>query len=65
MSDNATAISYVNHMGGTKSALCNDIAREIWNWVLGKETWISANHIPAQEHTEADQISRTFTDQTE
>ena len=65
MSDNATAISYVNHMGGTKSALCNDIAREIWNWVLGKETWISANHILGQEHTEADQIFRTFTDHNE
>ena len=65
MSDNATAISYVNHMGGTKSARCNDIAREIWNWVLGKGIWISANHIPGQENAEADQMSRTFTDHTE
>ena len=63
MSDNAIAISYVNHMGGTKSARCNDIAREIW--VLGKGTWISANHIPGQENTEADQMSCTFTDHTE
>ena len=65
MSDNAAAISYINHMGGIKSARCNNIAREIWNWVLGKEILISANHIPGQENTEADQMSRTFTDHTE
>ena len=65
MSDNATAISYVDHMGETKSARCNDIAREIWNWLLGKGIWICANHIPGQENTEADQMSCTFTDHTE
>ena len=65
MSDNAAAISYINHMGGTKSARSNDIAREIWDWVLGKGIWISANHILGQENTEADQMSRTFTDHTE
>ena len=65
MSDNATAISYINHMGGTKSARCNDIARVIWNWVLWKGIWITANHIPGKENTEADQMSRTFTDHTE
>ena len=65
MSDNTTAISYVDHMDGTKSAGCNDIAREIWNWVLGKRIRISANHIPEQDNTEADQIFRTFTDHTE
>ena len=31
MSDNATAIPYFNQIGGTKSARCNDIARETWN----------------------------------
>ena len=48
MSDNAKAISYINHMGRTKSARCNDIAREIRNWVLRKGIWISANHIPGK-----------------
>ena len=65
VSDNATAISYVNHTGGTKSARCNDIAREIWNWVLGTGIWISENNIPGQENAEADEMSRTFTDHTE
>ena len=61
MSDNAIAISYINHVGGTKSARCSDITREIWNWVLGEGIWISANHIPRKENTEVD----TFTDHTE
>ena len=65
MPDNATAISFINHIGGTKSARCNDIAREIWNMVLEKGIWISTNHIPGKENAEADQMSRTFTDDTE
>ena len=64
MSDNATAISYINHTGGTKSARCNDIARKIWSLVSGKGIWISTNHIPRQENTEANQMFRTFTDHT-
>ena len=65
MSDNVRAISYVNHMGGTKPAMCTDIARETWNWVLGKRIRIGANHIPGQENKEADQRSGTFRDHTE
>ena len=65
MSDNVRAISYVNHMGGTKPATCTDIARETWNWVLGKRIRIGANHIPGQENKEADQRSGTFRDHTE
>ena len=64
MSDNVRAISYVNHMGGTKPATCTDIARETWNWVLGKRIRIGANHIPGQENKEADQRSGTFRDHT-
>ena len=62
-SDSGTAISYINQIGGTKSARSNDIAREIWNWVLEKGIWINVNHIPGK-NTEANQMSRTFTDQT-
>ena len=65
MSDNAATISYINHIGGTKSDQFNDIGREIWDWVLEKGIWINANHIPGQESTEADQMFRTFTDHTE
>ena len=49
MSDNTTTISYVNHMGGTISARCYDIARQIWKWVFRKGIWISANYITGQK----------------
>ena len=65
MSDNTRAVSYVSHMDGTKSATCTDIARETWNWVLGKRIRIRANHIPGQENKEEGRRSRTFRDHTE
>ena len=65
MSDSATAISYINHMSRTKSARCNDSARETWDWVLGKGIWISTTHVPLNQNTEAEQMSHTFTDHTE
>lgn len=64
MSDDTAAISYINHMGETKSYQCNDIAKEIWAWVSEKGIWIGANHIPGKENTEADQMSCAFTDHT-
>lgn len=30
MTDNVTAVSYINNMGGIHSQLCNDIASQIW-----------------------------------
>ena len=56
ISDNATAISYIKYVGETKSAQCSDIAREIWNRVIGEGIWISANHIPGKENTEPDHV---------
>ena len=47
-SDSGTAISYINQIGRTKSARSNDIAREIWNWVLEKGIWINVNHFPGK-----------------
>ena len=52
-------------MSRTKSARCNDSARETWDWVLGKGIWISTTHVPLNQNTEAEQMSHTFTDHTE
>ena len=35
-SDNTTAVTYANSMGGVK---CNDIACQIWGWCLKKCVW--------------------------
>ena len=65
MSDNTTAISYINKKGGLKSNECNKIAKEILIWCTGRHLHISPAHIPGNENFEADKNSRKFQDATE
>ena len=65
MSDNNTAICYLNNMGGTKSVHCDKISKRIWEFCISKNMWISAAHIPGVDNIESDRGSRTFNDQTE
>ena len=46
MCDNTAAISHINHMGWQKSEDCNSLAKEIWEWCIERDLWISAAHIP-------------------
>ena len=65
MSDNTTAISYINKKGGLKSNEFNKSAKEIWIWCTSRDLHISAAHIPGKENFEADKNSRKFQDATE
>lgn len=65
MSDNTTAICYLNKMGGVKSMACDRIAKEIWNFCISHSVWVSAAHIPGIENVVADFRSRIFNDATE
>eukprot|EP00794_Sanderia_malayensis_P010499 gene10499-11598_t len=65
MTDNQTTVAYINHMGGTKSATCNNIAITIWNFCIQQNCWISAAHVPGVDNTIADNKSRKFHDNTE
>jgi len=60
MSDNVTAVSYINEMGGCKSHECNRIAFKIWQWAIEKNIWLSAAHVPGIENQHADSLSRTL-----
>ena len=60
MIDNTTAVAYVNKMGGTASLECNYWAKQIWNWAILKNIWISAAHVPGKENGGADFQSRNF-----
>ena len=40
-SDNTTAVTYINSMGGVKSEECNDMAFQIWRWCLTKDLWLT------------------------
>ena len=65
MIDNTTAIAYINHMGGSKSHLCQQITRDIWSWAETNDIWLTATHIPGVENTIADEDSRNFNDTAE
>ena len=60
MSDSATAIAYVNNMGGSRSITYHKIAKQTWEWAKMQGVWISAAHIPGQKNIEADKKSRQF-----
>ena len=63
--DNTTAVSYINNMGGSQSFQCNAKAREIWIWCIQNSIWLTAVHLPGKFNGEADKASRVFHDQTE
>ena len=63
--DNTTAVCYINNMGGSKSPDCNSVARQIWDYCVERNIWISASHLPGCENTEADRELRQFNDHTE
>ena len=65
MTDNTTALAYINHLGGVKSPPCNEVAREIWHWCEDQDVWLSCAHVPGVENVLADYRSRHFADNTE
>ena len=65
MTDNTTALACINKQGSVKSAACNTIARQIWEFAMNGQFWISAAHCPGVENVEADEASRVFDDRTE
>jgi len=58
MSDNTTAVSYINAVGECESLECNSLTQEIWNWAIVRNIWLSAVHIPGCSNVDADQLSR-------
>ena len=65
MTYNTTAVAYVRNTGGSHSLPCNDITRQIWEWCLTRNIWVSISHIPMEINVTADQASRVFDDSTE
>lgn len=62
--DNTCALSYVNKFGGIKSETCNILAKNLWQWAIVKDIWVSAAYIPGSEN-DADYESRTYNDNVE
>ena len=47
-------------MGGSKPDVLNSLARQLWEWCMKCNIFISAQHIPGHMNSAADQLSRTF-----
>lgn len=58
--DNTTAVSHINKMGGVRSDQCREVAFDLWSWCESHEIWIIATHIPGQDNEIADSLSRSF-----
>ena len=56
-SDNSTAVSYINRLGGTVPNL-NKISTDIWLWCFESNNWLSASHIAGIDNCTADVLSR-------
>jgi hypothetical protein len=63
--DNVTAVAHINKMGGTRSKILTDIAKEIWDFCLQRKILISAEHLPGVMNVEADRLSREGPDSSD
>ena len=64
LTDNITALAYINNTGVMHSDLCNYIAKCIWEIAQNRVFWISSSYIPDAENKIADKMSRVISDNT-
>ena len=60
--DNVTAVTYINHKGGTASNLLCQLTITIWNWCIARNISLTAEHLPGHLNVIADQESRSVQD---
>ena len=61
--DNSTAVSYVNHKGGTHSMEFVLLTLEFWHWCMLRDIYLIAQHVPGKTNTLADRQWRDFKDE--
>ena len=59
MTDSMTAVWCINKMGTSHSEVCNYITKEIWDYCIQFNIWISAEHILGKNNHIADSLSRS------
>lgn len=64
-SDNTSAVAYINNMGGMASMHMDMLARQLWNWCIARNIFVSATHLSGSLNCQADFSSRNFSDSTE
>lgn len=64
-SDSMTCVSFITAMGGMASKPLDDLTKQIWDWCLERNIYISAVHVAGKANVTADFYSRNFSDSTE
>ena len=57
LSDNISAVAYLNHLGGPSKDL-TDIASAIWEFAMTRDIDLRASHLAGRLNQDADQLSR-------
>lgn len=52
-------------MGTSHSVKCNTVATDIWEWCIGKNIWVSAEHVAGKCNEATDRESREINHNTE
>lgn len=65
LSDNMATVGAINNMGSSRSEALDEIIQDIWRWILQRNSWLIASHIPGVLNTEADEESRLTETKTE
>ena len=60
MVDNTTTESTINQMGTSHSPKLNKLTKDIWDWCIEQQIWLTMARIAGCENFEADKESRTF-----
>ena len=60
MSDDSTAITYVNKQGRTQSTTCNQFTKDIWITCMEKGTTASAAHTSGKQNTSERMLSKNI-----
>ncbi|XP_028416245.1 uncharacterized protein LOC114540170 [Dendronephthya gigantea] len=63
--DNASAVAYINKMGGTHSQALANLAIDLWEWCFQNQLVVSAQHLPGYLNVRADQESRVIQDSSD
>lgn len=58
LSDNTTAVSYINRQGGTVSRSLCKLALRLWDFCLANDIFPATTHVPGDNNTLADALSR-------
>ncbi len=63
--DNMTAKLCIENQGSVRSEQCNEVTRDIWNWAMERNNWITMAHVPGVLNVAADEESRQFHEDNE